>query len=74
LALAATVYLYFATGTAAVATWASPMPFEKKFARTAQHARLEAELYAKEFPGKEQTAVAKGECPRPPHPSEARGD
>jgi thiosulfate dehydrogenase len=42
-AVAATVYLYFATGMALVATSDSPMPLEKKFARIALHARLEVE-------------------------------
>ena len=35
----ATVYVYFATGMAPVATSASPMPFEKKFARMAMYER-----------------------------------
>jgi len=38
------VYMYFATGTAPVATSAKPMPFEKKFANLALHARVEKEM------------------------------
>jgi mono/diheme cytochrome c family protein len=40
----AIVYFYFSTGMAPVATSAPPMPFEKMFARMAQHARLEKEV------------------------------
>jgi len=39
-----TVYVYFATGMAPVATSASAMPFEKMLAKKAQHARLEKEM------------------------------
>lgn len=38
------VYVYFASGTAPVATAAPPMPFEKQFAKMALHARLAKEL------------------------------
>ena len=38
------VYSYFSTGIAPVATSAPPMPFEKAFARMALHARLEKEM------------------------------
>lgn len=38
IAVAAVVYVYFATGMAPVATSAAAMPFEKKFARMALHA------------------------------------
>jgi thiosulfate dehydrogenase len=38
------VYFYFSSGTAPVATSAPPMPFEKTFARMAQHAHLEKEM------------------------------
>lgn len=38
------VYFYFSSGMAPVATAAPPMPFEKKFARMALHARLEKEM------------------------------
>lgn len=38
------VYFYFSTGRAPVATSAPPMPFEKMFARMAQHARLDKEI------------------------------
>jgi thiosulfate dehydrogenase len=38
------VYLYFDLGMAPVATAAPPMPFEKKFASMALHARLDKEM------------------------------
>jgi mono/diheme cytochrome c family protein len=38
------VYLYFLTGMAPVATTAPPMPFEKMFARMALHARMNKEV------------------------------
>lgn len=38
------VYCYFALGSAPVATSAPPMPFEKRLARMALHARLEKEM------------------------------
>jgi thiosulfate dehydrogenase len=38
------VYAYFATGSAPVATSAKPMPFEKKFANMALHAKIEKEM------------------------------
>jgi thiosulfate dehydrogenase len=38
------VYMYFASGTAPVATSAPPMPLEKTLARTALHARLDKEM------------------------------
>jgi len=43
-AVPALVYLYFASGNAPVATAAAPMPFEKKLAQMALHARLEKEM------------------------------
>jgi len=92
LVAASVLYVYFATGMAPVATSASPMPFEKKLARMALHARLEREMpiqvpvpadetnlvagahvYMTQcavchgVPGREQTAIAEGEFPRPPH-------
>jgi thiosulfate dehydrogenase len=92
------VYVYFATGMAPVATSASPMPFEKKFARMALHTRVEKEMptqvpvqadeanlvagahvYMEQcavchgVPGKDQTAIAKGEFPRPPHLFRGKG-
>jgi mono/diheme cytochrome c family protein len=95
---AAAVYFYFATGMAPVATSAPPMPFEKKLARMALHARMEKEmprqvpvpadeanlvagahLYVEHcavchgVPGKELTAIAKGEFPRPPHLFKGKG-
>ncbi len=38
------IYIYFARGMAPVATSAPPMPFEKRLARMALHARLEREM------------------------------
>jgi thiosulfate dehydrogenase len=38
------VYFYFSTGAAPVATVATPMPFERTFARMALHARLDREM------------------------------
>jgi thiosulfate dehydrogenase len=38
------VFLYFATGSAPVATSAPPMPFEKLMAKMAQHARMDKEM------------------------------
>ncbi len=98
LVVAAVVYVYFATGMAPVATSAAPMPFEKKFARMAVHARLQkkmptqvpvpadeanlvagAHVYMEQCavchgtPGKDQTAIAKGEFPRPPHLFRGKG-
>jgi thiosulfate dehydrogenase len=98
LVVAAVVYVYFATGMAPVATSASPMPFEKKFARMALHARMDKEMptqvpvpadeanllagahvYMEQcavchgVPGKGQTAIAKGEYPRPPHLFQGKG-
>jgi thiosulfate dehydrogenase len=98
LAVAVVVYIYFATGMAPAATSASPMPFEKKFAHMALHARMEKEMptqvpvladeanlvagahvYMEQcavchgVPGKEQTAIAKGEFPRPPHLFKGKG-
>jgi thiosulfate dehydrogenase len=39
-----TVYLYFASGSAPVATSAAPMPFEKMLAGAALHARMDKEM------------------------------
>ena len=44
IAVAAGVYFYFSSGTAPVATAASPMPFEKTFASMALHARMDKEM------------------------------
>ena len=44
LAVGGGVYCYFAGGFAPVATSAPMMPFEKKFARLALHAKLEKEM------------------------------
>lgn len=38
------VYMYFASGSAPVATSAPPMPFEKMLAKKALHARLDKEM------------------------------
>jgi thiosulfate dehydrogenase len=42
--LGAVVWMYFATGMAPVATSAPPMPFEKRLARMALHARVGREM------------------------------
>jgi thiosulfate dehydrogenase len=44
IAVPAGVYLYFASGSAPVATSAPPMPFEKMLASKALHARLDKEM------------------------------
>lgn len=44
IAVPACVFLYFATGTAPVATAAPPMPFEKLLAKMGQHARMDKEM------------------------------
>lgn len=96
--IVAAIYLYFATGMAPAATAAQPMPFEKKLARMALHARLEkemptqvpipadepnllsgAQIYMKQcavchgVPREDQSAIAKGEFPRPPHLFRGKG-
>jgi thiosulfate dehydrogenase len=95
---AAAVYVYFARGMAPVATSAQPMPFEKRLARMALHARLQREMphqvpiqpleanlvsgahiYLEHcavchgLPGREQTATAQGEFPKPPHLFRGKG-
>jgi len=95
---AAGVYIYFSTGMAPVATAAPPMPFEKKFANMALHAKVEKEMprqvpiqpdeqnlasgahiYVEHcsvchgLPGKEQSAIAIGEFPKPPHLFKGKG-
>ena len=92
------VYFYFATGMAPVAVSAAPMPFEKRLARLALHARINKEMPSQVpitadeanlvagahiyiehcavchgVPGKEQTAIAKGEFPPPPHLFKGKG-
>jgi len=42
--IAASVYFYFSTGSAPVATSSPAMPFERKLARMALHSRLEKEM------------------------------
>jgi len=44
IAVPAMVYLYFASGSAPVATAAPSMPFERTFAKMALHARVEKEM------------------------------
>ncbi|MBV9342525.1 MAG: cytochrome c [Acidobacteria bacterium] len=98
LLIIAGAYVYFGTGMAPVATSAKPMPFEKKFAVMALHARIEKEMptqvpvpadesnltagariYKQHcavchgLPGEEQTAIAKGQFPRPPHLFRGKG-
>jgi len=95
---AAAVYIYFSRGMAPVATSAQAMPFEKKLANMALHARVEKEMphqvpieadennyaagariYVEHcamchgLPGKEQTAIALGEFPKPPHLFKGKG-
>jgi thiosulfate dehydrogenase len=92
------IYLYFGRGMAPVATSAPPMPFEKRLANMALHARLRKEMpkqvplaadesnlvagahvYVEHcavchgVPGKDQTAIAKGEFPEPPHLFKGKG-
>lgn len=94
----AVIYVYFATGMAPVATSAQAMPFEKKLANMALHARVEkemphqapiqadennleagAKIYVEHcsvchgLPGKEQTAIAEGEFPKPPNLFKGKG-
>jgi thiosulfate dehydrogenase len=96
--LVAASYVYFATGMAPVETSAAPVPFEKKLARLALHARLDREMptqvpvqpdeqnlnagahiYMEHcaichgLPDKDQSAIAKGEFPRPPHLFRGKG-
>jgi mono/diheme cytochrome c family protein len=91
-------YLYFSRGYAPVGTAAEAMPFEKKLARMALHARLDKEMpktvpvqpnetgyiagahdYVEHcavchgVPGKPQTAIAKGEFPKPPNLFQGKG-
>ena len=44
IAVPVVVYMYFASGSAPVATSAPPMPLERTFARMALHARMEKEM------------------------------
>src|SRR5690349_5748562 len=96
--LVAVSYLYLASGMAPVATSARPMPFEKKLAHIALHARLDREMprqvplmadeqnltagahiYMEQcavchgVPDQEQSAIAKGEFPPPPHLFRGKG-
>ena len=91
-------YLYFASGMAPVAASERPMPFEKKLAHIALHARLNREMptqvpllpdeqnltagahiYMEHcavchgVPDHEQSAIAKGEFPPPPHLFRGKG-
>ena len=92
------VYAYFAGGFAPVGVASHPMPFERKLARMAVHAKLRQEMPktvpieaneanylagAREYlincavchgvPGKEKTAIARGEFPRPPELLKGKG-
>ena len=96
--IAGTGYLYFAGGFAPVATSAPPMPFEKRLAGLALHARIDkekppaapfaadegsyvagAKLYVEHcgpchgLPGRPETAIARGEFPRPPQLFRGKG-
>ncbi len=98
LCIAIGAYIYFGTGMAPVATSAQAMPFEKKLANMALHARQEkeapksapfqpteanyvegAKLYLQHcavchgVPNQEQTAIGKGEFPKPPHLFKGKG-
>jgi thiosulfate dehydrogenase len=91
-------YFYFATGMAPVATSDPVMPFEKKLANKALHARIAKEMPASVpvgndestytggaqvyrdncavchgLPGEEQSAIAKGMFPKPPHLFRGKG-
>jgi thiosulfate dehydrogenase len=96
--IAVLTYVYFAKGYAPVATNAPAMPFEKRLARMALHARLAKEMpttvpieaseahylagaqaYLEHcavchgLPGKPETAIARGEFPRPPQLFKGKG-
>ena len=96
--IVAAAYLYFAKGMAPAATSAAPMPFERKLAHMALHARLEKEMptqvpvpadegnllagapiYIEQcavchgIPGQDQSAIAQGEFPPPPHLFRGKG-
>lgn len=98
LAFALGAYLYFSGGYAPVGTAAQAMPFEKKLASMALHARMKKEMPktvpmqpseavyvagAHDFvehcavchgvPGKPETAIAKGEFPKPPRLFQGKG-
>lgn len=91
-------YLYFATGSAPVATGDAPMPFEAKMANKALHVRIDKEMpktvpiaadeaaymagagiYREHcavchgVPGMQQSAIAKGMFPKPPHLFRGKG-
>ena len=98
LAIVLGAYLYFSQGYAPVATDAQAMPFEKKLANMALHARVEKEMpktvpmqpsetvyvagahdyvehcaVCHSVPNKPQTAIAKGEFPKPPNLFHGKG-
>jgi len=98
LCLAIGAYIYFGFGMAPVATSAQAMPFEKRLANMALHARVDkeapkntgiqsteenyvagAKLYVEHcavchsLPGQQQTAIAKGEFPKPPNLFRGKG-
>ena len=91
-------YLYFASGSAPVATTDGTMPFEGMLARKSLHARIDKEMpktvpisaddaafmagaaiYREHcavchgVPGAEQSAIAKGMFPKPPHLFRGKG-
>jgi thiosulfate dehydrogenase len=93
-----TIYAYFSTGRAPVATADKPMPFEKTLANGALHAHIDqempktvpisandqtylagAQIYDEHcaichgYPDMDQSAIAKGEFPKPPHLFRGKG-
>ena len=53
------VYMYFSSGSAPVATKATPMPFEKMLAKLGQHARMRKEMpKSSPIPADEATFMA----------------
>ncbi len=92
------VYIYFSQGLAPVATASQAMPFEKKLANMALHARVKKEMpktspmqpteadyvagahtYVDQcsvchgLPNQQQSAIGKGEFPKPPHLFHGKG-
>jgi len=92
------VDFYFTSGSAPVATADPPMPFEKKLANAALHARIDkempksapiaadenayragAQIYREHcavchgVPGMQQSVIAKGMFPKPPHLFHGKG-
>jgi thiosulfate dehydrogenase len=92
------VYFYFTSGRAPVATGDKPLPFEETLAKSALHAHIDREMpksvpipandqtymagariydeycgICHGYPGMEQSAIAKGEFPKPPHLFRGKG-